>query len=60
MEGDESSDEFKEENQEKEMQKNKILITEAPFQNFLAKATKIVILFLKDKNASQELARSVL
>jgi len=39
---------------------NKIYSSDPAFQQFIVKATRIISIFLKDQNASQELARSVL
>jgi len=39
---------------------NMIVWTDPGFQQFLAKASKIVAIFLKDRNTPHELARSVL
>lgn len=39
---------------------NKIHSSDAGFQQFLAKSTRIVLLFLKNKGSPQELHRSVL
>lgn len=39
---------------------NIILASDPNFQLFLFKATKIISIFLKDKNSPQELTRSVL
>ena len=43
-----------------EAEKNKIMAEDAGFQQFLTKATKIVAIFIKNRDAPQELHRSVL
>jgi len=43
-----------------EEDQNKIQATDEGFQEFMGKATRIVVIFLRDRNVPHELARSVL
>lgn len=46
--------------QEDDTRSNLITVDNAGFQDFLKKASKIVAIFLKDRNAPHELVRSVM
>lgn len=59
---DDDDDEFEDDNKDDadNDELSKMSASDPSFQQFLMKATRIVSIFLKDKNTSQELARSVL
>lgn len=58
---DDEEDEFlKQRLEAKKKMRNKLVATEAGFQDFLLKASKIVSIFLKDQTTSHELCRAVL
>lgn len=58
---DDDADEFEnDDDNEKDSNKNKLPSNDPSFQQFLTKATRIISLFLKDKNTRHELTRSVL
>lgn len=58
---DEEDDDFEAEDKAVDEENlNKLSASDPSFQQFLMKATRIISIFLKDRNTTQELARSVL
>ena len=58
---DDEEDEFEnDDDNEDDSNQNKLPSNDQSFQQFLVKATRIISLFLKDKNTRHELTRSVL
>lgn len=58
---DDNEDQFRKQRLEaRKKMRNKLVASEAGFQDFLLKASKIVSIFLKDQTTSHELCRAVL